>query len=288
MKRWLIVAALLLGIGVVGTEAQGRFWVLVNGALRYTGSVFISGPLTVTGTCTGCGGSPLTVNNIVTTSTDGLVVQNTTAATSGVPVQMSPRTRWVGNAWDTSASETVAFFAEVLPATAATPTGVWQLGYSLNGAAATYPLTLASNGNLTALGSIVASGNVKAGANTALGWTGRSQLYSAADKIVQLLDNGGATGLEFNTGSATLGTCTGGTITAGSHNQAGGYTGNTSSSCIINFGTPNWTNAPFCVAMSIASTTHPRVSATSTSSITITGGVSGEAITYICQGRIGT
>lgn len=49
MRRWLIVAALILGIGVVFPEAQGRFWVLVNGALQYTGVVQVNGPQTVTG-----------------------------------------------------------------------------------------------------------------------------------------------------------------------------------------------------------------------------------------------
>lgn len=95
-------------------------------------------------------------------------------------------------------------------------------------------------------------------------------------------------GQEFNLGVPTLGTCTAGALTSGSHNFAGQYTGNTSSSCVINFGTPNFTNTPFCFAMSTASTTHPRISAASASSITVTGGVSGETIQYLCQGRIGT
>lgn len=94
----------------------------------------------------------ITKTSLATTSTDGDILQNTTAATSGVTVQISPRTRWRGTAWDTSASETVDFFAETLPATAATPTGLWKLGYSLNGAGATYPLTVSSIGALTTSG----------------------------------------------------------------------------------------------------------------------------------------
>ncbi len=122
---------------------------------------------------------------------------------------------------------------------------------------------------------------------SALG-TGGTQLGSTSAKLWQIGDSqASGSGIEVNVSPATLGTCTGGTITTGSHSAAGGYTGNTSSSCIVNFAT-NWTNAPFCLAMSIASTTHPRVSATAVGSITITGGVSGEAITYLCTGRIGT
>lgn len=142
MKRGLIVAALLFGIGVVTTSAQGRFWVLVNGAMRYTGLVVINGTTTNN------------VNALATTSTDGITLQNTTAATAGVTVQMSPRFRQCGTAWDTAASETVCFFTEVLPATAATPTGLWKLGYSLNGAAATYPLTVSSAGLTTMTGTV--------------------------------------------------------------------------------------------------------------------------------------
>jgi len=281
----------------------------VNGALRYTGSVFISGPLTVTGTCTGCGGSPLTVDNIVTTSTDGLVVQNTTAATSGVPVQMSPRIKWRGNAWNTAASQTVDFFAEVLPATAATPTGTWKLGYSLNGGAATYPLTVnSSTGDVTVLsgGGYSTSGvswlarvggsnvlnlsltNVQMLAGQFLFWAGRTSMNSTADSLMNVTNNAGSSGMELNVGVPTLGTCTAGSLTSGSHNFAGEITGNTSGSCILNFGTPNFTNTPICFAMSRTSTTHPRISAASASSITITGGVSGEAIGYHCDGRIGT
>ena len=87
-----------------------------------------------------------TRDNIVITSTDGFLATNTTAATGAVTVQMSPRLRFRGNAWDTAASKTVDFFLENLPATAATPTGTLKFGYSLNGAAASYPMTLSSAG----------------------------------------------------------------------------------------------------------------------------------------------
>jgi hypothetical protein len=143
-------------------------------------------------------------------------------------------------------------------------------------------------GPLTSSAALIASTSVNANAGSGFTLVGNAALFSTASKLVQLTSSAGTTGLEFNTGSATLGTCTGGTIVTGSHNQAGGYTGNTSGSCVINFGTPAWTNTPFCFAMSTASLTHPRISAASTSAITITGGVSGEAINYHCEGRIGT
>lgn len=146
--------------------------------------------------------------------------------------------------------------------------------------------------NLT--GAVLVSGvfapqsSINGAAAISYAWNGRAAMSSPADKQVKIVDSGGTTGIEVNVGTPTLGTCTGGAIVSGSHNFAGSYTGNTSGSCIINFGTPNFTNAPFCFAMSLASTTHPRISAASASSITVTGGVSGEQINYHCDGRIGT
>lgn len=187
-----VVCVLLLAIGLAQPVAQGRLWVLVNGAMQYTGNVTITGTQTVTG-------------------------------------------------------------------------------------------------NLTTNGSLVAGNNVRAAAASAFQFsTTRSQLLSSADKLLTIVDAAALTGTEINNGTPTLGTCTGGSMTSGSHNIAGQYTGNTSGSCVINFGTPNFTNTPWCFAMSTASTTHPRISAASASSITVTGGVSGETIQYFCVGRIGT
>lgn len=143
-------------------------------------------------------------------------------------------------------------------------------------------------GPLTSSAALIASTSVNANATSGFTLVGSAAIFATASKLTQITDSGGTTGTEINNGTPTLGTCTAGALTSGSHNNAGEYTGNTSSSCIINFGTPNWTNTPWCFAMSEASTTHPRISAKSVSSITIAGGVSGEAIQYWCTGRIGT
>jgi hypothetical protein len=95
-----------------------------------------------------------TVDGIQTTSTDGSVLENTTPATAAIPVQMPPRTRWVGNGWSTAflSSHTVAWVAEASPVVAGPqPDGEWRLGFSLDGAALTYPLILTSAGGLTVL-----------------------------------------------------------------------------------------------------------------------------------------
>ena len=89
-----------------------------------------------------------------TTSTDGLIAQNSTAAAAGAQ-QISPRMRWRGFGWKTNAtaaSQSVDWFSELLPVQgAAAPTGLWRLGESIAGGAATYPLQVGSDGALTLL-----------------------------------------------------------------------------------------------------------------------------------------
>ncbi len=192
MRRLIVALTLLLGILLVTpTEAQSRFWVLVNGALRYTGAVTIVGPLTITG-------------------------------------------------------------------------------------------------NTVSTGSFTTTNSLQVGAAMFLGFFGRAQLQSSADKLMVIEDNAGATGMELNVGTPALGTCTGGSLVSGSHNFGGEITGNTSGSCVLNFGTPNFTNTPFCTLNDETSLVAARVSSRSASSITITGLTSGDAVQYICVGRIGT
>lgn len=187
---------------------------LLAGANTWTGLQTFSGGISATGVET------TTVNAIGIVSTDGTVCQNTTAATASVTVQMSPRCpRIAGTAWDTAASQTVAFFQEVLPATAATPTGTWKLGYSLNGGAATYPLTVSSAGVLTTLSSLTVgntltfAGNFRgAGGNvigsavtlpTATGSFGTSSAATAATSTMAFTINVG-TGGTASTGTITF------------------------------------------------------------------------------------
>lgn len=264
--------------GAVAAVASGQ---VLTSAGTSTVPAYSANPsvTTMTGTTSLTAGSALALG---TTSTDGVIATNSTAATSGVTVQISPRVKWRGNAWDTSASQTVDFIAEVLPATAATPTGTWKLGFSRNGGALTYPLLVTSGGNLTALNNIISGGQIFPTLAS------RSAIYSTADKLLALTDSSTATGMEINNGTPTLGTCTGGTLVSGAHNFGGEVTGNTSGSCIINFGTPNFTNTPFCFINDESALIAVRISARSTSSITVTGAGSGDAFQFFCIGRLGT
>lgn len=137
--------------------------------------------------------------------------------------------------------------------------------------------------------SMILNGNATIPSNTAYIIASRAQIGATASKLVQVIDSGGTTGVEINGGTPTLGTCTGGALTSGSHNDAGEVTGTTGGSCVINFGAPNYTNAPFCTAIDESATpTALQLSARSNASITIANITSGHNIIWACHGRIGT
>lgn len=282
----LFAAGVLLAGGIVGGTLGGVAYSQVR-ASTTTGTVtirnIISGTLNFLGTSSlSLTNGTITVNGANTGATiaDGLLLQNTTAATAGTQVQEPRVFRMCGTADNSSSghvSETDCWRLEALPATAAGATSIaLNLCRSVAGAAYTNCLQITSGGSFT----------IPSGASIILS---SERIKSSANGLFQTIQNSlSSPGVEFNTGTAapTLGTCTGGSLTSGSTNTSGEYTGNTSSSCVVTFGAPNWSNAPFCFAMSEASTTHPRISARSATAITVTGGVSGEAVQYFCVGRI--
>ncbi len=298
----ILVTKAIDGTTATTTTANGTFIVSNGGFLqiRARATAAVTGNATVSATrgyatakLTGPLFSTVTITNsgLGTTSTDGEVIQNTTAATVGVPVQISPRLRWCGAAFNSvsTLSETDCFFWEALPATVAgTTTALFKLGSTIAGGAATYPLTVGSDGTFNILGQLISQSSLSAAAGGFVSFTGRMTTHSTADKLYSLLDSGVATGMEFNVGTPTLGTCTGGTLVSGSHNFGGEVTGNTSGSCVINFGAPNFTNTPFCFINDETALIAVRVSARSASSITVTGAGSGDAFQFLCVGRIGT
>lgn len=93
------------------------------------------------------GGITANRTSLGTTPGLGLAAINTTAAAAGAQ-QISPYVQWRGNGWKTdatAASQTVDFFADVLPVQgAAAPTGSWRLGYSINGGATTNVLDVST------------------------------------------------------------------------------------------------------------------------------------------------
>ena len=142
---------------------------------------------------------------VATTHASAVTIINDTLATAVVPVQMSGQLSLQGTAWDTAASQTLRWFIENLPASAATPTSTLKIGHSLNGAAATYPMTLTNAGLLTATGSIFCGGGLVAGASGEIKWSGRAAFISPSGFIVKLTDNTGVAGVTFDASTdATL------------------------------------------------------------------------------------
>lgn len=91
------------------------------------------------------------VKAVAATSTDGVILETSTAATVGAQ-KWSPRIRWKGFGWKTdatAASQAVEFAAEVQPVQgAAAPTGSWVLKSAINGGAYSDVLTIGSAGTL--------------------------------------------------------------------------------------------------------------------------------------------
>lgn len=265
----LILATGTNAMGSLSDVAVNR--VLVSGGVGVV-PAYSTAPVvaTIQGTTSVTAGSALALG---TTSTDGIISQNTTAATGAVQVQISPRTRYRGNAWDTAASETVDFFWENLPAAAGTPTGTMKLGYILNGAAATYPWTMTSAGVSTTL------------AGGSYAFSGRTIMVSSADGLTAHYDSTSTHAVQINSATSAP-TFNNGTIaahstsTAGSGTLTGGNTGGT-----VTF-TPGFTNAPFCVVEDITTKQAIQVTSTTSNTMVIAGATANDNFHWICLGGV--
>lgn len=138
---------------------------------------------------------------LAATSTDGEVLDNTTAATSGATVQISPRHRLSGRGWDTddAVSRTVSFFTEVLPVTGNTVTGSWKLGY-INPvtSAITYPFTIDNAGSASTASSFLSGGDLRANSTDRIYWLSRFKMTSSADGKTTWSNNGVTAGIGFD------------------------------------------------------------------------------------------
>lgn len=196
--------AVIDGAGIINASDQYFGWSGSAGDASTAPDTFIfraaAGVISMTRTALG------------TTSSTGLQLVNSTAATGGTTVQISPRLLWRGTAWDTAASQTVDFFAEVLPATAATPTGTWKLGYSLNGAAATYPLTVTNTGSLNVLSSLGGAGTGTSVANVGANSCGTTAATIAGNQVSGVITVGTVAGTQcrvtFTTAAPVARECT--------------------------------------------------------------------------------
>jgi hypothetical protein len=129
---------------------------LIPTAVSITGTMTASSTVAgVAGTFTGavsCVTSCTIIrSNLVVTSNDGFVCANNTAATAGVPVQISPRLRLTGAAWNTTptaANNAMNWKIENVPASGGPPTSRLTFGFDRANLGYATQMTLSSGGNL--------------------------------------------------------------------------------------------------------------------------------------------
>jgi hypothetical protein len=169
-----------LGLHTILDLPAGAF----TGAVSGTTGTFSAGVSGTTGTFTGAVSgtsgtfsstlsavttATLTRNNIIAVSNDGIVSTNTTAATVGVPVQISPRIRLSGTAWNTTptaASNTINWAIENIPISGAVPSSSLRFNFDRNGTGYSNVFSLLSGGNL-GLGVLTPTARLNLAAGTA-------------------------------------------------------------------------------------------------------------------------
>lgn len=214
MRIWLhrLIPVALLGLifaaiteRAVLTQQSMRLFGTLSGAPIAIGADS-SGNLKVTlasgSTLTG----PITIfrNGIGTTSADGVLLRNTTAAAAGAQ-QYSPRQCWEGQGWKTNATAatmSVVICAEVRPVQgAAAPTGHVMFSVSINGAAfvdiaaiSSDTSTVTVSGGMLNVSNLLVQGtqlNISASTSLRSNANG-STLTFPADGEVAILANGAA------------------------------------------------------------------------------------------------
>lgn len=133
----------------------------------------------------------ITQNALGVTTTDAILLNNTTAAALGAQ-QISPSLHFSGNGWSTtsSASQSVDYRINILPIQGTTnPTGSLQIQSSINGAAFGNIMTISTTGtiipglassNNLAYGSVGTSNFVSYNQNLGVGTTTASYLFGGA------------------------------------------------------------------------------------------------------------
>lgn len=249
------------------------------------------------------------VSGLGTTSTDGFSLLNNTPATVGTPVQISPRLRYCGTAYNSTStlSEINCMFDEVLPATVAgTTTATWRLGYTNNGGAAVYPFTVTSAGglatagnnflvsgnNLTlATGGQMASTNFAADSGGIYSFVNRANMTSPSDGNMVFRNAATTIGSQVKVDALPTiasGFGTSPSVTAGSTPFAGSInvgTGGTATTGVINFNGTAFPSAPFCTVGPRLTNVPTRPTTITTTQLTLTTSTAWTAsdiVTWVC------
>lgn len=220
------VNARLYVVPIQGATASGAFnidWSLNGGAYSTKTQFFSSGSATIgggTGTIS-AGIYSGNVSSLATTLTDALVTLNSTAATSGVPLQNSGSVRTGGRLWNsggTPASNEFDWITYATGASSATPTTSYIIASSL--VTSTTPsyttrATLAGDGTFTVTNLVASAGYATFGTTTSNEYVPNA--FSGASTAVSQYQVQGGTSNAFKVGVY------GGTITTLTSGQT--YTG---------------------------------------------------------------
>lgn len=151
-------------------------------------------------------------SSLGTTTTDSILLQNTTAAALGAQ-QTTASIHFSGNGWGTTAgtSQSVDYRINLLPVQGTTPSGTLKYQSSINGAAFSDALTLTTGGTLTAQAALI--GGASSSSTVALGSAGASNLVSIASNTntssSSLYQFGGSTTINYrNTLGGNISTVT--------------------------------------------------------------------------------
>lgn len=203
----------ILNFGSVATSNKTYTFPNFSGTVALTSTTLVSGrvPYVTTnglltddadftwdGTALG-----VAVNNITTTTTQGLAIQNTTASTAGVTTQYSPALDFIGHAYRTLAADrTIRFRQELIPVAGASPSGTltWSSSVDTGTASFTSRATLTSAGAFSST-SLTASG-LTAGGVALIGTGGlltydAGILYNTSTDLLTLATTGSGAGLAF-------------------------------------------------------------------------------------------
>jgi hypothetical protein len=209
------------GITAVPGSGGGGVTSITFGAGLTGGTISTSGNVTVDQTFSNNFSSVQTITRapVVNVSIDGLILQDTTAATVGGQ-QFSPDIHWIAQGWATTpvASQTIDWKAEVQPVQgAANPTSNWVLSCQINGGG--YTPRLAVNSTLLSIltGSLQVTGNLQflagitgSGGNTLITATAPT-ISSGFGTTPTIASTNGPASFSVNVG--TGGTATSGVIT---------------------------------------------------------------------------
>lgn len=182
------IPILLIGLLLLSSRVS-------NAQIVITPSTYVSSSGQTVGPIT------IPVNGITTTQTSGLDLINNTLSTAGVPVQQPPCIYFDGHVWNTTsvaADNTSEVTICVVPTSGTTPSWTMKFGSSLNGSAATFPMTLTNSGILTIAGSLTSAGVGVFGNSGYVHFNGQSFINSIGDGQVDITNNGATAGVGFD------------------------------------------------------------------------------------------